>query len=73
MAAKKKAPETKTVPVSDPLHPSHPSWLEILLISLKAATAIGPAVVTIISPENADLANKLGAVATAAESGIPVK
>lgn len=71
MAKKTATPVKTAVPVSDPAHPSHSSWLEILLAITKAATAIGPVVVGIVSPGNADLANKLGAVATIAENQIP--
>lgn len=67
MAAKKAAPKK---PVTDMAHPSHPIW-EILLKALTLATAVGPGIVGLAYPENADLANKVGAIATAAEAQIP--
>lgn len=63
--------QTTTVPVSNPAHPSHSLWLEILLTALKAAIAIGPAVVAVSSPGNALLAAQLGAIANAGISVIP--
>lgn len=62
----KATPKTKLVPVSDPAHPSHPAWLDILLTTIKAATSIGPAVVAIVDPGDAKLAADLGGVAGAA-------
>jgi hypothetical protein len=62
--------KTKVVPVSDPAHPSHPSWLEILMTALRAATVIGPVVVEIVDPADAVLAQKLGQIATIAENQI---
>lgn len=53
----------KSVSVSDPAHPSHRDWLSILLKVLTAATAIGPAVVAVVDPKDAELANKLGGIA----------
>lgn len=63
-------PTHKTVPVSDPAHPSHASWREILLRAVTAATAIGPAVVAIVDPGDAKLASDLGGLAGAAIEGI---
>lgn len=64
-------PTTVTVPVSDPAHPSHTSWLEIIMTALRAATIIGPAVVTIVSPANAQIAQSLGSLAGSVENQIP--
>ena len=61
---------TTVVPVTDPAHPSHRSWLRILLTVLEAATAIGPAVVAVTSPENAALAASLGKIALASETSL---
>ena len=55
-----KAPQTAVVSAADPRHPKHFDWLKIL----QAASAIGPVVVAIVSPENAAMANQLGQVAT---------
>ena len=63
-------PQTITVPVSDPAHPSHRSWLEILLTSLRLAAQIGPAVVAVVDPGDANLANKLGAITSQTLDGI---
>lgn len=60
--------DTVSVPVTDPRHPSHQSWLQILLSVLTAAIAIGPAVVATVDPKDADLANRLGAIAGAGVS-----
>ena len=57
------------VPVSDPAHPSHASWLRILLEVLAAATSIGPAVVAIADPKDAKLAQALGGLA--GQTGYP--
>lgn len=64
-------PTPVSVPVSNPAHPSHRSWLDILLTVLKAATAIGPAVVTIVDPKDAQLAQQLGTLAGNVEAGLP--
>lgn len=61
---------TKTVHVSDPAHPSHASWLEILMKILTAATAIGPAVVHIVDPKDGELADKVQDVALKAEGAL---
>jgi len=63
--------QTTLVPVSDPAHPSHQSWLEILLLSLKAAITIGPAIVQIVDPGDAKEAQQVAQVADAVVSGIP--
>ncbi len=63
---------TMEVPVSHPAHPAHKDWLHIIMTSLTLATMIGPAVVEIVDPQDAALANKLGQVAAAAESAVPV-
>jgi hypothetical protein len=60
-----------SVPVSDPLHPNHASWLQILLAVLAAATAIAPAVIAIANPKDAALASAVGQIAGAAEGTIP--
>ncbi len=54
--------QTVTVPVSDPAHPSHASWLEIMLLAIRMASAIGPVVVSIVDPKDAAEAGQLGAV-----------
>jgi hypothetical protein len=58
------------VPVSNPAHPSHVDWLAIIRKALEAAITIGPAVVTIVDPKDAQLAQQLGNVAAAAEDVI---
>ena len=58
-------PTTMIVPVSNPAHPSHKSWLQILLTALEAAVSIGPAIVAITDPSEAKLAGELGQVAQA--------
>jgi len=63
-------PQTQTVPVSNPAHPSHGAWLQILLTALKAAVSIGPAVVAVVDPGDADLANKVGAIVGTVVEGI---
>lgn len=59
---------TVSVPVSDPRHPSHQSWLQIILAALGAAIAIGPAVVAVVDPKDAALAGQLGSIAGAGVS-----
>lgn len=65
------APTTVTVPVSNPAHPSHKAWLEILLAVLRAAVVIGPAVVAITSPANAAEAQQLGQLGGLVTSQFP--
>lgn len=63
------APVTKVVTASDPTHPSHSKWWSIMqgvLVALKMAESIGPAVVTVVDPGDAKLAQQLGTIATAA-------
>lgn len=57
-----------TVPVSDPTHPSHKSWLDILTKILNAAITIGPIIVAIADPKDAGLASQLGNIAGAGVS-----
>jgi hypothetical protein len=64
--------KTKSVPVSDPSHPSHASALSIIMKALEFAIAIGPVVVAIADPADAQLAKSFGAIAAAglaAQSG----
>jgi hypothetical protein len=63
-------PTTNTVPVNDPAHPAHQSWLTGLMKILEALTAIAPAVVTIASPQNAALAGQMAELATVAEQSL---
>lgn len=65
-----KAATHKTVPVSDPAHPSHPSWLEALLLLTRMAASIGPVVVAVADPDDAKLATDLGKIAGAALDGV---
>lgn len=62
--------QTQVVPVSNPAHPSHREWLQILLIALKAVTDIGPAVVAIVDPGDAKEATQIGTLASTVESHI---
>jgi hypothetical protein len=62
--ATKKA-QTKTVLVSDPAHPKHKSVWGAVLNALAVATAVGPAVVEIVAPDQADTARKAGAISDA--------
>ena len=55
---------TVTVPVSDPAHPSHVNWLQIIMAALTAATSIGPAIVAVVDPADAPLADGLGKIAS---------
>lgn len=59
------------VPVSSPLHPAYPTWLEILLTALRAASAIGPAVVAVVNPQEAQVAAQLGTIASTSLSAVP--
>ena len=52
-------PSTTTVPITNPAHPQYSVW-QILLKVLEVASAIGPAVVTIVDPKDAALATQLG-------------
>lgn len=63
--------QVAVVPVSDPAHPSHSHWLEILLTALRAAVAIGPAVIAVTRPGDAQLAANLGQIAQAGLSTLP--
>ncbi len=65
-------PTTVTVPVSDPSHPSHTSWLKILMEVLSAAISIGPAVVKIADPSDAPLASAVGNLAGNVIENLPV-
>ena len=53
-----KTTKTTKVTAADPRHPKHVDWLKILQL----AAAIGPVVVAVASPENANLANQLGGI-----------
>lgn len=61
---------TTTVPVSDPSHPSHQSWLQILMAVLNAAIAIAPAVVQIVDPGDAKEAEQIGNLASGVTASI---
>lgn len=53
-----------TVPVSDPAHPSHQTWLQILMTILNATIVIGPAVIKIVDPKDSEEAVQLGNLAS---------
>lgn len=53
------ASSTVTVPVSNPAHPHHSKWLDALRIALgviQLAEGIAPAVVAVVQPQDATLA-----------------
>lgn len=64
-------PTTVTVPVSDPSHPSHQTWLQILLAVLSAAITIGPAVIQIVDPKDGQEAQQFGNLASVVTQSVP--